>query len=449
MILNAPDSCDWPAHQPASSITPSPGIARPTRLAALSILSVVLAFGCGNNGGSGSSGTNGNGTGATNGAGANGGGGDTPLYVLQNGTELPTGRVSFVGTIPGVGPEVTFDRTRALEFLGNPRLFAEPGVGNFMIGSGEEPTIQRFEVTADGEFEPGAVVSLANLGVAAPLRVRGVLFVSPTKAYYVDDQQLLLVIWNPSDMTITDSIDLSSELLREGLRTQFGTASHRRGDEFILTAGWRATDATGTEAGMALVTIDSTTDTVRVEVDPRCTVPGTSVELPNDDLVFFNAPENTYARFTTGPDANPEDCLMVLRAGEASFGSDSYVPMSSLVQGEASFGAALLSGSTAWVRVLDPELPSPPENAAFLEYFLTPSWRWWRVDLAELTMGTIDPTQEPGNGLRPFVIRLDGRSFLPVIDVGGETSTLLDITANPPVAMMQVDGFFAEIVRVL
>ena len=90
-----------------------------------------------------------------------------------------------------------------------------------------------------------------------------------------------------------------------------------------------------------------------------------------------------------------------------------------------------------------------PKGATVPEFFLTPSWRWWLVDMSDLTMiGTIDPNQEPTTAVPPGVHRIDGRSHAASTDEAGERSTLLDITANPPVPVITIDGFFNVVARV-
>src|SRR5687767_13639764 len=73
-------------------------------------------------------------------AGADGGGGG-PLFLVQSRIFPPQGTIGLLTPTASLDREL--DYSRSIEQPGGGVLYAEPGVGTFMIGSGEEPTITR------------------------------------------------------------------------------------------------------------------------------------------------------------------------------------------------------------------------------------------------------------------------------------------------------------------
>ena len=92
--------------------------------------------------------------------------------------------MNYFSLVESLAEARTLDYARSLEVPGRPRLYAAKGVGFFAIGAGESPTITRYEVR-DGALVPGASLSFPNLGVRA-MGAQAVLFVSDTKAYYLE-----------------------------------------------------------------------------------------------------------------------------------------------------------------------------------------------------------------------------------------------------------------------
>ncbi len=78
-----------------------------------------------------------------------------------------------------------------------------------MIGSGEQPTITRYDLDKRGQARPGRDVSVANYGVTA-MADDAVTFVSENNAYYADGEQNQLVLFDPKKMEVSGTIDVSA-----------------------------------------------------------------------------------------------------------------------------------------------------------------------------------------------------------------------------------------------
>lgn len=210
MISNASDSCKRLSRRPVTS----------ARLAALSMLSFALAFGCGNANDTGTSGTNGNGngTGATNGGGATGGNGAAPfsgavLCTLASGPNGFSGFIRLVSDEELESDEEIDSLEGAIE-IGGAASCTVQGRSVFVL-SGESPIITRYD-EVDGALVDAGTVSFANFGLGSLASFEQTVLLSETKAYYADPLFSQIIVWNPSAMETIGSIPLANSA--EGLQ---------------------------------------------------------------------------------------------------------------------------------------------------------------------------------------------------------------------------------------
>jgi hypothetical protein len=76
-----------------------------------------------------------------------------PLFLIQSRIFPPEGTIGLL--TPTDSLDAQLDYRRSIEQAGGGVLYAEPGVGTFMIGSGEEPSITRYDLAPDGSLVPG------------------------------------------------------------------------------------------------------------------------------------------------------------------------------------------------------------------------------------------------------------------------------------------------------
>ncbi len=150
---------------------------------------------------------------------------DSSLFVVLSTVEAPEDRLGYFVTTRSLGSDATIDIGRGIEEPGGGRLYAEPGIGTFMLGGGSTPTITRYEVTDDGSLERGAVLSFANQGVS-DLADGAVVFVDATKAYLRDRSQLQLISFDPTSMLLLDVLPLDG-VERPGFFADFGQTVRR------------------------------------------------------------------------------------------------------------------------------------------------------------------------------------------------------------------------------
>ena len=296
------------------------GPSTPARLAALSFLGVVFAFGCSDD----ATGTAGNGGGATGGT-----GGETASQeVFLFGVQLPAPDGTAAGTFAGLvsgpldDPSAEFpDLSEFLEFPGG-QVFGLDGESTVYMSS-LDSRITEIVIGEDGSLTPGRVISFASLGVTNTFS--GNLVLSPTKAYHLSGEIGEIVVWNPQTMEITGTIPLGLTVDDGFAFRSFRVRTFRVGDLLVwpsFQGDQNSISGTGPEVGFTLTVIDTQTDqVVSNTVEPRANGFFTFAQDAAGDRYFATASLNSsWHQFV--PDRVPEPIILRIRAGETSFDPD-------------------------------------------------------------------------------------------------------------------------------
>jgi len=367
-----------------------------------------------------------------------------PLYLIMARTfssEITTGILTPTSSL-----ESELDYSRALELPSGGVLYSEPGIGTFMIGSAEEPTITRYRIDESDRFIVDSEgLSFASYGVQY-LYVDSVLFVNPHKAYYIDLDQLQAIAFDPSEMQITGSISLAGAA-REGFFTSFGEAVRRDDAIYFPTQWYTEPDWDRVPKGSMLVRLDPNTDQVTFTEDARCASMLLSMTTDSGDTYWFSDGYNTLARRGYGPEHGAPDCALRLRAGEKTFDPDWQLDVGSRTGGAPAIPVLKAGGSKIWLRVLDEskvDLPIPTEYSAL---DTAPAWQWHLLDVESDAPAQRNDDQPPSS-VGAFGIYVDGRAFTTVENSDYSESTLIELTPDGFVKHSTVRGVVDSIARV-
>ncbi len=370
-------------------------------------------------------------------------GGDEPLYVAFSTIETPDNRMGYFATTPSLDGSVPIDVTRGIEEPGGGRLYVEPGIGTFMIGGGETPTLTRYEVGADGSLRRGAVLSFANQGVS-DLADGAVIFASASKAYLRDRDQVQLIAFDPTRMVILDSFPLEG-LEREGFITDFGQSVIRRGDAIFFPMMWYDENEDSGPAGAALVRVVPETDEIEITTDPRCS--GLSVGLLADsgDMYWFSTRVTTWWR--ANPDAGtPRDCALRVSAGQTSFDASWELDLTTRTNGWPSVATVAAGGSKVWLRVLvESEVPVPDDATPDIVEELQ-GYQWYLLDV-EGNEAAVPNQERPLGSYYAYGFHFDGRTFTTENDAEYTRSTILEISEQGFSVGPSVEGTLRGLAR--
>lgn len=331
-------------------------------------------------------------------------------------------QTGYVGLSKDPAEQGEFSTDSSLEVAGAASLFAVRGNSMFGLGSSDSPTVTRYEVDDKGFVDETGHMSFANEGISSGfLRSELVPIVSDEKAYWISEP---VVVWNPSDMTVTGTIAMP-ESEREGFAFEVGEAVVRD-DLVYIAASYRAVDD-DFEGGEAVVLIiDPERDEFsKVLTDKRC---------PNTEHIFQDDAGDLYlssgviaATFHYEKMAGyPAPCMLRIRAGEQTFDPDFKIDFSDITEGRDAGHLVQGLDGRAYVLALHSDLLDSEldiETDIWAPYEAS-AWRWWSFELGKSEPGKLVESVAPGSAAAR-VLKAGGRDYVALVNFEKGFTTLL------------------------
>jgi hypothetical protein len=225
------------------------------------------------------------------------------------------------------------DLSHAVEFGGD-MVYASPGGRVVFVGREDAPVIERWGLDASNALEKQDQVSLANYGVSKTLGGgRNVIqFVEDDRAYYFDNENLQVVVFDPESMTTEDSFSIAALAVESEEHAM--NFIHRDGDRLIVTARyWDLAEGTTTPLVRAAI-VDSRDNSVEYIEDTRCGDIAFNVTDDAGNLYLGSHPGHAvYMAAGLDGDSPPPQCLLRIKRGESRFDPDYFVNLSELSGG--------------------------------------------------------------------------------------------------------------------
>jgi hypothetical protein len=369
-----------------------------------------------------------------------GAGNGGPVYVVFSTIDTPDGRSGYFVTTSSIESDSPVDVAAGLEVPGGGQMYAPPGEGFFLLGSGEAPTFTRYDLDAAGNPQQGRTLSFANLGVDDVWR--HMIFVDANKAYFLDLTQLQIISFNPTTMELNTTIPVNDFLCQE-VQTEFGTPIRREDGFYFPRSCW---DLDVTSAGSSLVRLDPETDQVTVSHDDRCMGMQVGFMAASGDAYWFSDHDASMEWSVQGRQG-PHDCALRLRAGESSFDPTWELDLTSRTNGVSAVASVPADGSNVWVKVFEPTAMPEPFPVEEVDYTLK-AWRWGLLDVEADSPVQLDTESELVVYYGPS-IEVDERRFSPTTTFSelGDTTTLVELTPAGPEPRMQVQGELRKVFR--
>ena len=444
MISQALDPSIQQAHRARNS----------ARLATLLLVSIALAFGCGNDEDTRAAGTNGagatNGTGATNGSGATGGNGAAPFSgaVLCSLVRQPEGAGGFVRLVPDeeleAGGEISATEG-AIEIAGG-TICAVRGTAVF-TGSFETPTLTRWDIV-DGELAEGDTVSFMNLGLSsvAAASSDSLQVFSDTKAYFFDQSSLQIVVWDPTAMTVTGSIDVAPIFAPpQGLAVSRIRAT-QIGGRFVVWGHYQNAQGVGV-ARAVFAFVDPETDEIVSDTSDQCGgFLSASITTSNGDT-YFGSTGVVAIDFALGLEGSFEPCALRVRAGATEIDSSFVADLNQLTGVGPTAGPFTGSGTTGFLFAYDPVAVPPDPMLTSFEHLQIPNWRLYEVELGSTGPARLVEELPAGAGVGS-ASNFDGRALLFQGAPDFTSTNALDLSQRPIDTVFVFSGspiFFARV----
>ena len=361
--------------------------------------------------------------------------------LLAGQSVTPDDYLTYVGVLPEV-PEGDVDFSKFREF-GNANTYVHDG----HVFVEQDGVMQRFDVDEDLKLVDGPRFSWADFGISTA-NASFTVFISATRAYTFAPQLDVIVIWDPSTMERTGSIELEYPERPAGMET-WASDGYLLGDKVVWNVFSGSFETNLAYPAITLVVADAHTDAAPTFVeDSRCLPGGPSfVDAKGDYYVhgagyfgFFYA----YGDVPTGT----RTCALRVKAGETSFDPDFRLDY------EEATGSALntfwinVSGDQYFTRAWDPSVPVPEIPDDF----------WSGAGLQPLLVDQSTGTSKPYPDLADAtevdgVTRIvDGVSYYQIADtsyddVGGQ-STIVELHPDGAHKKFHLAGFLQTLARV-
>jgi len=408
---------------------PSPGRAGACRLGpCLALLAGSLGAGCGDDA-----------TISTTPAGGE-------LWMLQTRLFVGDGAVGYAIAAPTIDGVIT--NAVSIEQGGGGMVYAPPSGadGSFLLSYAEQPTLTRYQVSADNQLVEGTTLSFANYGVESGYG--SIAWVDEHTAYWFDDGGRQLIRFDPTDMVISGAVPIDGTE-REGYVTEFSGYPVVREDGVYFTVRWRKEwedPEPQAPSGSVLVRVDPQSDAVTVTSDPRCTSLLVAQTTATGDTYWFSDNYNTYARIIGGASRGVPDCSLRLLRGEQTFDPSWSLDITQRTGGRPADGTVAGDGSTIWLSVFHEEqLPEPPPDIDTAD--VAPAWQWYALDV-ESDAPAVANAQSPYASHGAFGWYTDSRAFSSTVNEDYTLSTLLELTPDGFEERATIQGLLDGIVRV-
>ena len=360
--------------------------------------------------------------------GAGGGTSEGRLYVIS--ARLTTGPEAgaFAIVVDSLDAGTEADFSTSIEIPNGGLVVGPPGGEVMYAVDGAAPRLTEFRLTPDGTFERGETLSLQNVSFTTTRAAAGnFIFFSDTKAYVVDTFTQTIIIWDPSMMVITGTIDLSAIGI-PGEAALIGNQPLERGEELVFAIEYLGLGMDG-QLGFApeskLVFMDPSTDTINevVAIEDCGSVGSTFLDDQGD---LFAASD--FSGITTrlvGDRGGPE-CVVRVPAG--TYDVEDYTLLTDRTGGMFAGSMYRSRDTLTYFRVLDLSL-LPDEAATTGEISSARAWFWGELDVAadEPMRLLVDI---PANAAPSTGYTVDGEDWITETDAGFSGTTLINISGN-------------------
>jgi Domain of unknown function (DUF4374) len=287
------------------------------------------------------------------------GSGTAPAVMVAVSLRSPEGSNFYVGAYPELPAQVDL-----ADMIETPSGQNAATFGGFIyIWSPDSAIYTRYAVDDDLRLSEAGSVSFVNQGGTGNVMTS---FISPTRAYSMTRDNLQIIVWNPSDMTVLGSIDTSAALDPEYPSFDYGEPVVF-GDYVAWPILWSDDANADYKPAVDVILASTSSDAPAFAISDRRCGGGWSLFVDDGDLYALG---NAYFGFAHFFDHDParhlDDCLVRVRGGSTDFDPDFYVDLARAANTPAVYHTWQSSGrsvvAATWNPARDPnELASPDD----------------------------------------------------------------------------------------
>jgi hypothetical protein len=280
----------------------------------------------------------------------------------------PEGSNFYVGAYPELPAQVDL-----ADMIETPSGQNAAAFGGFIyIWSPDSGIYTRYAVDDALRLSEAGSVSFVNQGGTGNVMTS---FISPTRAYSMTRDNLQIIVWNPSDMTVLGNIDTSAALDPEYPSFDYGEPVVF-GDYVAWPILWSDDANADYKPAVDVILASKSSDAPAFSIsDRRC---GGGWSLFVDDVGDLYALGNAYFGFAHFFDRDParhlDDCLLRVRAGSTEFDPDFYVDLNRAANTPAVYHTWQSTGRSIVAATWNPAR-DPNELASSDDYWSAPMQR--------------------------------------------------------------------------
>ncbi|MEO0593284.1 MAG: hypothetical protein AAFZ38_06865 [Myxococcota bacterium] len=386
------------------------------------------------------------------------------LFVLHYLVTSADGvRTSFFNAVSSLDADVDIDPANALELNEYSILETTPDLPEtFFVARGDAPTVEKYEIMETGVLERTGLLNAGDLGstfLAGGLTAFH--FESATRAFIIETVTQQVIVWNPTTMTITDTVPLA-----EGFEPPDDTSTfiiNVREDQgrFVVSASFRRPNPDGSfvpESRLAFVDIE--TLEVTYTETTQCGYLLYSFLAP-DGFLYYASHPNQASVVASGQGGDPTSphCMVRIQSGSTEFDDSFFLDLNGILDRPIAGVIPGAEDGRVFATVFPEDGPQfTPDNS--FELRTTPFWEFYDFELGGDAAGTIRPVEgTPPTTDQVFasIVPVDDASgvpvdtlFLHVLPTDGFSGADLYNTADPDnwVRQARVPGFLYTIRRV-
>lgn len=360
-------------------------------------------------------------------------------FVVTNEVYTADSSTTYVNVLRSLD-NITIDKTRAVEFAGGRATISTYNNWLF-VAPPDRPVITRYSVDNNGKLVNEGEVSFANFGLESVVIDEWALtFISPTKAYLLNTDDGVIIVFNPTTMELTGTqIQPTQSLVRGNNLSLNSSGTVVRGNRMFQTFYWSDWDAWTTSAEQYLAVYDTDNDKMLALV-PESRCPALSNRVDTDEagnLYFSNWVWNVSETLIKNA---PSSCALRIVPGAETFDANWKLDYRAITDGREAAMFAYLGGGKGLLNVFYSERATYDANTDPAELASTANWKLWSVDLAAGTGGQVEGSDWMSGGASTY--HLDGRVFVsPPSGADLTTTDFVEIVDGKQVPSFTVDGW--------
>jgi hypothetical protein len=341
-----------------------------------------------------------------------GNGADGYIVVVTE-RESPETNLQYLHLLEGWPSSRVLDYESAVE-LGE--FVSVHAMGNAVyVHQPDDATVRKLVVGPDGSIDGDQVVSFATYGVTGPSG--DMVYVSPSRAYFIDEAAERIVTWDPDQMEVLGSAAIAEDaLIRNGLAAQVSRGIALQGQGFVASS-WRDWDTLAYHDAAAIGIFDATATEpeLRIVEDTRCASTVTTPFDGGDGFVYLISDAALGFDALANPTRTEKAlCVLRMRPGTGEFDASFFVDLKDTLQSPGFFAAHPMKDGRLLVNVWAPDVEldsvATPNDSSWY-WDLPPYFEYAIVDLVQGTSTPV-PALERAAVQWSITLRVDGDTYV-------------------------------------